>query len=71
MRNWVRKLRQRNETCGKQKEQHAGENTNDPICGMEVGENPRLKSSYKGREYGFCSQPCKQSFDKKPDKYAR
>lgn len=43
----------------------------DPICGMEVGEKPKLRSGYKGKEYGFCSPSCKQSFDKSPDRYAK
>ena len=43
----------------------------DPICGMEVGENSKLKSSYKGKTYVFCSANCKQNFDKKPEKYAK
>lgn len=43
----------------------------DPVCGMEVGENPKFESHYKGRKYRFCSASCKQSFDKEPGKYIK
>ncbi len=43
----------------------------DPVCGMEVGESSKFKSSYKGKRYAFCSANCKQNFDKKPDGYAK
>ncbi len=43
----------------------------DPVCGMEIGENSKLKSEYKGKAYHFCSASCKQNFDKNPEKYAR
>ncbi len=51
--------------------QKRGDKMKDPICGMEVGEKPKLRSGYKGKEYGFCSPSCKQSFDKSPDRYAK
>ncbi len=43
----------------------------DLVCGMDIGEGTRFKSSYKGRTYYFCSASCKQSFDKEPGKYAK
>ncbi len=42
----------------------------DPICGMEV-QNTKFKSTYKGKQYAFCSGNCKVTFDKSPDKYAK
>ena len=38
---------------------------------MEVNENSKFKSSYKGKAYVFCSANCKQNFDKKPENYAK
>ncbi len=43
----------------------------DPICGMEVDEKSKLRSSYKGKIYIFCSASCKQIFDKRPESHAR
>jgi P-type Cu+ transporter len=42
----------------------------DPVCGMEVTpETAEATSEYQGRTYYFCSAGCKESFDKKPEKY--
>ncbi|MDE1871138.1 MAG: YHS domain-containing protein [Candidatus Micrarchaeota archaeon] len=43
----------------------------DLICGMEVNESSKFKSSYKGKQYAFCSSKCKETFDRTPDKYAK
>ncbi|MBI2314490.1 YHS domain-containing protein [Candidatus Daviesbacteria bacterium] len=54
----------------------------DPVCGTKVNLektkykqslNPQrleFKSTYKGKEYGFCSENCKAGFDKNPHQYA-
>ncbi len=43
----------------------------DPVCGMTVSkENAPAKESYKGHTFYFCSEGCKQAFDKNPGKYA-
>lgn len=43
----------------------------DPICGMKVNlEKTKYKSTYEGKEYGFCSANCKAEFDKNPYEYA-
>jgi Cu+-exporting ATPase len=43
----------------------------DPVCGMNVDEKTaKLKSEYQGKIYYFCSQMCKTTFDKNPNKYA-
>jgi Cu+-exporting ATPase len=43
----------------------------DPVCGMNVDEKTaKLKSEYLGKTYYFCSQMCKTTFDKNPNKYA-
>ncbi|MDH5362819.1 MAG: YHS domain-containing protein [Aigarchaeota archaeon] len=44
----------------------------DPICGMDVVEKTaRHTSSYEGKTYYFCSEMCKRTFDKTPNKYAK
>jgi len=43
----------------------------DPICRMEIDESEaRATSVYKGKTYYFCSESCKEQFDKKPEKYS-
>ena len=44
----------------------------DPVCGMRVSATAdgRKKSIYRGRTFYFCSETCKQSFDKDPAQYA-
>lgn len=40
----------------------------DPICGMTVDEKTaKYKSEYKGRQYYFCAQGCKDKFEKDPE----
>jgi YHS domain-containing protein len=43
---------------------------NDPICGMEVEPSNAPKSTFKGKDYYFCSKACKKMFDQEPEKYA-
>ncbi len=46
----------------------------DPVCGMDADEREAnvggLKSEYRGETYFFCSEHCKQDFDKDPQRYA-
>jgi YHS domain-containing protein len=43
----------------------------DPVCGMNVDESEaRFKSDYAGKQYYFCSQDCKETFESKPEQYA-
>ncbi len=43
----------------------------DPICGMNINlEKTAFKSTYQGKEYGFCSAHCKAEFDKNPEEHA-
>lgn len=45
--------------------------TKDPVCGMRVNlDQAPFKSAYQSVTYGFCSQECKQTFDKNPHQYA-
>ena len=45
----------------------------DPVCGMDVDAREAkatgLKSEYRGKTYYFCSEHCKQDFDKDPARY--
>jgi YHS domain-containing protein len=46
------------------------EKVKDPVCGMYIDPNTAAgKSEYQGQTYYFCSQGCKKSFDREPDKY--
>ncbi|HEY3132730.1 MAG TPA: permease [Acidobacteriota bacterium] len=43
----------------------------DPVCGMQVDERTAAaKTEYKGKTYYFCSGRCKETFEKRPDKFA-
>ncbi|MGE5568728.1 MAG: YHS domain-containing protein [Rhodospirillales bacterium] len=43
----------------------------DPVCGMKIEEDDaEATSEYEGQEYYFCSQECKEEFDKDPELYA-
>jgi Cu+-exporting ATPase len=43
----------------------------DPVCGMNVDESRAAATAvYRGQTYHFCSQGCKATFDKAPEKYA-
>lgn len=43
----------------------------DVICGMKVDEKTDLRSTFQGQTYYFCSEGCKEEFDKNPIKYTR
>lgn len=43
----------------------------DPVCKMKIKKKGAAATSeYQGKLYYFCSQKCKEEFDKKPEKYA-
>ena len=43
----------------------------DPVCNMQVDEQSAAgRSQYQGQDYYFCSQDCKQKFDRNPEQYA-
>jgi len=43
----------------------------DPVCKMNVDESKAAAtSSYNGKTYYFCCVPCKEKFDKEPQKFA-
>jgi multidrug efflux pump subunit AcrA (membrane-fusion protein)/YHS domain-containing protein len=47
----------------------------DPVCGLEVSqkraEKAGRKISYRGKTYYFCSEECKQRFEKNPEHYVK
>ncbi len=45
-------------------------NVTDPVCGIVI-EKPRAaaETTYEGTTYYFCSQGCKEAFDRDPKKY--
>jgi len=43
----------------------------DPVCGMDVNEHDsRFSTNWEGQKYHFCSDQCKQEFDREPRHYA-
>jgi Cu(I)/Ag(I) efflux system membrane fusion protein len=47
----------------------------DPVCGMDVSpakaEKAGRRSEFQGKSYYFCSDECKEQFDRSPEKYVR
>ncbi len=42
----------------------------DPVCGMNVDEkSAKMKVTYRGKVYYFCSVSCKEVFEKNPQRY--
>jgi YHS domain-containing protein len=48
---------------------------NDPVCGMKLDEGKAeasgVKSEHNGTTYYFCSNACKQRFDKEPERFTQ
>jgi YHS domain-containing protein len=43
----------------------------DPVCGMNVQEGTPFVTNYDGSKYYLCSEGCKTSFEKNPQKYLK
>ena len=43
----------------------------DPVCGMSVEDGNAFTLQHKGRTYYFCSEGCRATFEKAPEKYER
>ena len=43
----------------------------DPVCHMKVKKGGKITAKHKDVEYGFCSESCKESFVKNPEKYIK
>ncbi len=44
-------------------------NVKDPVCNMDVRDDSKVTSDYRGTTYYFCCKSCKDKFDKNPEKY--
>ena len=46
-------------------------NVKDPVCSMEVDKKEaEFTSQYGGKTYYFCSEDCKQQFERRPEQFA-
>ncbi|HVZ32377.1 MAG TPA: alpha-glucan family phosphorylase, partial [Polyangiaceae bacterium] len=45
------------------------EGETDPVCGMPVGQSPAATVQFAGRTFYFCSEFCKQQFERHPGAY--
>ncbi len=44
----------------------------DPVCGMEIkGKDVQNRSQHGDTTYYFCSDMCKDQFDKNPERFAK
>lgn len=43
----------------------------DPVCSMVVEESTPFVSEYQGNKYYLCSDRCRISFEKEPQKYVK
>lgn len=44
----------------------------DPVCKMKIDKSDAgAEAEYRGQTFYFCSEGCKEEFEKNPDKYAR
>lgn len=43
----------------------------DPVCHMKVKKGGKITAKHNDKEYGFCSESCKESFVINPNKYIK
>ena len=43
----------------------------DPVCGMDAEPAEGRNIEYRGQHYSFCSDSCKQKFQKEPARYLK
>lgn len=44
----------------------------DPVCKMEISrEDAEAQAEYQGNSYYFCSDECRESFEKAPERYIK
>ena len=44
----------------------------DPVCNMEIDEeSAEFTSEFGGEQYVFCSQECKDTFDRNPQQFVK
>jgi len=57
--------------AGSPRQAQTGRTAIDPVCGMSVDvDHAKFTSSYGGKTFYFCSESCKQAFEREPAKYA-
>ncbi len=44
--------------------------TTDPVCGKEVNTGNGISETFEGHEFFFCSEKCRDEFNRHPDRYA-
>jgi YHS domain-containing protein len=42
----------------------------DPVCGLSVDRGSPWRHAHHGRDYFFCSESCRQTFQSTPDAFA-
>lgn len=47
------------------------EKETDLVCGKEVEKDKAVTTAYNSKTYYFCSEECKNKFEKDPEKYIR
>ena len=46
--------------------------TTDPVCGMQVDESKApATTQFAGKKYSFCSEECRDKFEKSPEEYVQ
>lgn len=44
--------------------------TKDPVCGQDVTGKATACSSFEDKQYCFCSEECKEKFDRDPSAFS-
>jgi len=47
------------------------EQVTDLVCGMKIDRDKAVTTSYKAKTYYFCSEECKNKFEKEPERYLK
>ncbi|MCP3940214.1 MAG: YHS domain-containing protein [Desulfobacteraceae bacterium] len=51
---------------------HAIQNHKDPVCGMDLSsENNEFTFDWNNHTYNFCSEHCRNEFEKSPETYLK
>jgi YHS domain-containing protein len=45
----------------------------DPVCGADVkpGDDDTKQTTFRGQNYTFCGEACRQKFEANPEQYAK
>lgn len=59
-----------NHNTGEEKTSSQAGPAKDPVCGMEIGVGSNTpESRYKNRAFYFCSEHCKETFERDPERF--